>query len=74
MPEGNAACRGQLVIFRMKARQTILGECCTGCMLNLVYAVLGVCCTRCMLDSVYAVLGVCCARCMLCSLYAVLGG
>ena len=43
---------GQLVIMRMKGRQTILGECCTRCMLYSVYAVLGVCCTRCMLYSV----------------------
>jgi len=34
---------------RMKGRQTILGECCTRCMLYTVYAALGVCCTRCYL-------------------------
>jgi len=45
--------------MRMKGRQTILGGCCTQCMLYSVYAVLGVCCTRCVLYSVYVVLGVC---------------
>jgi len=49
MPEAEATFRGQLVIMRMKGRQTILG---TWCMLYSVYAVLGVCCTRCMLYSV----------------------
>jgi len=72
MPEAEATFRGQLVIMRMKGRQTILGRCCTRYMLYLVYAVLGVCCTRCMLYSVYAVLGVCCTPCMLYSVYAVL--
>jgi len=43
---------GQLVIVRMKGRQTILGGCCTECMLCSVYAVLDVCCTRFMLYSV----------------------
>ena len=56
----------------MQVRQTILGGCCTRCMLYSVYALLGVCCTRCMLYSVYALLGVCCTRCMLNSVYAVL--
>jgi len=65
MPEAEGTFRGQLVIMRIKGRQTILGVCCTRCMLYSVYAVLGVCCTRCMLYSVYAVLGVCCTRCML---------
>jgi len=40
-PEAEAAVRGQLVIMRMKGRQTIF-ECCTQCMLYSVYAVLGV--------------------------------
>jgi len=52
MPEAEATFRGQLVIMRMKGRQTILG---TQCMMYLAYA-----CTRCML-----VLGVCCTRCQL---------
>jgi len=58
MPEAEATFRGHLVIMRIKGRKTILGGCCTRCMLYSVYAVLGVCCTRCMLYSVYAVLGV----------------
>jgi len=57
-PEAAAAFRGQLVIMRMKGRQTILGGCCTRCMLYSEYAELGVCCTRCMPYVVYAVLGV----------------
>jgi len=68
MPETEATFRGQLEIERMKGRQTILGVCCTWCMLYLVYAVLGVCCTWCMLYLVYAVLGVCCTPYMLHSL------
>jgi len=56
----------------MKRRQTILGVCCTWCMLYLVYAVLGVCCTWCILYLVYAVLGVCCTWCMLYLVYAAL--
>ena len=48
-PEAEATFRGQLVIIRIEGRHTILGGCCTWCMLYLVYAVLGVCCTRCML-------------------------
>jgi len=36
MPEADATFRGQLVIVRMKGRQTILGECCTQCMLYSV--------------------------------------
>jgi len=40
-PEAEATFRGQLVIMRMKGRQTIF-ECCTQCMLYSVYAVLGV--------------------------------
>jgi len=56
--EAEATFRGQLVMVRMKGRQTILGGCCTRCMLYLVYAVLGVCCTWCMLYSGYSVLGV----------------
>jgi len=52
MPEAEATFRGQLAIERMKGRQTILGVCCTRCMLYLVYAVLSVCCTRRMLHSV----------------------
>jgi len=40
-PEAEATFRGQLVIMRMKGRQTIF-ECCTQCMLDSVYAVLGV--------------------------------
>jgi len=39
----------QGLIMRMKGRQTILGGCCTRCMLYAVYAVLSVCCTWCML-------------------------
>ena len=46
-PEAETTFRGQLVIMRMKGRQTTLGGCCTRCMLYAVYAVLGVCCTRC---------------------------
>jgi len=46
-PEAEATFRGQLVIKRMKGRQTILGECCTHCMLYSVYAALSVCCTQC---------------------------
>jgi len=57
-PEAEATFSSQLVIMRLKGRQTILGGCCTRCILYSVYAVLGVCCTRCMLYSVYAVLGV----------------
>jgi len=40
-PEAEAIFRGQLVIMRMKGRQSIF-ECCTQCMLYSVYAVLGV--------------------------------
>jgi len=40
-PEAEASFRGQLVIMRMKGRQTIF-ECCTQCMLYSVYAVLSV--------------------------------
>jgi len=40
-PEAEATFRGQLVMMRMKGRQTIF-ECCTQCMLYSVYAVLGV--------------------------------
>jgi len=65
MPEAEATFTGQLVIMRMKGRQTIMSVCCTRRMLCSVYAVLGVCCTRCMLYTVYAVLSVCCTRCML---------
>jgi len=68
MPEAEATSRGQLVIMRMKGRHTILGGCCTQCMLYF-----GVCCTRCILYSVYTVLGVYCTRCMLYSVYTVLG-
>ena len=50
--EAAATFRGQLLIMRMKGRQTILGRCCTRCMLYPVYAVLGLCCTQCMLYSV----------------------
>ena len=53
MPEAEATFRGQLVIMRMKGRQTFFGECCTRCMLYSVYVVLGV-----FWYSVYAVLGV----------------
>jgi len=35
-PEAEATFRGQLVIMRMKGRQTILGGCCTRCMLYSV--------------------------------------
>jgi len=41
-PEAEATFRGQLVIMRMKGRQTILGGCCTRCMLYSVCAVQGV--------------------------------
>jgi hypothetical protein len=41
--------QGQLVIMRMKRRNTIMGVCCTWGMLYLVRAVVGVCCTRCQL-------------------------
>jgi len=41
-PEAEATSRGQLVIMKMKGRQTMLGECCTQCMLYSVYALLGV--------------------------------
>jgi hypothetical protein len=44
-PEDEATFRGQLLIMRMKGRQTILGGCCTWWMLYLVDAVLGVSCT-----------------------------
>jgi len=40
-PEAEATFRGQLVIMRMKGQQTILGGCCTRCMLHMVYAILG---------------------------------
>jgi len=36
MPEAEATLRCQLVIMRMKGRETILGHWCTRCMLNLV--------------------------------------
>ena len=36
MPEADATFRGQLEIMRMKGRQTILGVCCTRCMLHSV--------------------------------------
>jgi len=36
MPEAEATFRGQLVIVKMKGRQTILGGCCTRCMLYSV--------------------------------------
>jgi len=65
MPEAEATFRGHLGIVRMNRRQTILGVCCTRCMLYSVYVVLGVCCTQCMLSLVYAVLGVCFTWCML---------
>jgi len=52
MPEAEATFQGQLIIMRMMGRDTILGGCCTQCMLYLVYAVLGVCWTWCMLYSV----------------------
>jgi len=52
--EVKATFRSQLVIMRMKGRQSILGGCCTWSILYWVYAVLGVC-----------VLGICCTRCML---------
>jgi len=45
-PEAEATFRGQLVIVRMKGRQTILRVCCTWCTLYPVYAVLGICCTQ----------------------------
>jgi len=48
-PEAEGTFRGQLVIMRMKGRQTILGGCCTRCMLYSVYVVLTVCCTQCQL-------------------------
>jgi len=51
-PEAEATFSSQLVIMRMKGRQTILGGYYTLCILYSVYAVLGVCCTRCMLYSV----------------------
>jgi len=60
MPEVDATLRGLLGIMRMKGIQTILGGCCTRCMLYTVYAVHGVC-----LYAVYAVCDVCCARFML---------
>jgi len=41
-PESQATFSGQLLIMRMKGRQTILGGCCTRCMLHLVNAVLSV--------------------------------
>jgi len=76
MPDAEATLRGQLVIVRMKGKQSILVGCYTQCilymvysctryMLYLVYAVLGVCCTWCMLYLVYAVKGVCCPSCQL---------
>ena len=40
-PEAEATFRGQLEIERMKRRQTIVGVCCTRCVLHSVYAVLG---------------------------------
>ena len=46
MSEAEATLRGQHEITRMKGWQTILGVCCTRCMLYSVYAVLGVCCTQ----------------------------
>jgi len=36
MPEAEATFRGQLEIVRKKGRQTILGVCCTRCMLRSV--------------------------------------
>jgi len=35
-PEAEATFRGQLKIVRLKERQTILGVCCTQCMLHSV--------------------------------------
>jgi len=40
--EAEATFKGQLLIVRMKGRQTILGGCCTLHMLYMVYAVLSV--------------------------------
>jgi len=40
---------GSYEIVRMKGQWTMVGVCCTRCMLYSVYAVLGVCCTRCQL-------------------------
>jgi hypothetical protein len=50
MLELEATSRGELVIIRLEGQQTILGVCCTRCMLHSVYAAtwyvlqLGVCC------------------------------
>jgi hypothetical protein len=41
-PEVEATFRGQLEIVRMKEQQSILGVCCTQCMLHSVYTALGV--------------------------------
>jgi len=41
-PEVEATFRSQLLIMRMKGRQTLFSGCCTRCMLCLGYAVLGV--------------------------------
>jgi hypothetical protein len=42
--------------------KTILGGCCSWCMLYMDYAVLGVCCTRHIVYSAYTILVVCCTR------------
>jgi hypothetical protein len=72
-PQAEATSMRQLVIMRMKERQTIFGWYCTRCVLYLVYAVLSVIHGRCILYSWYAVLGVCCTRYMLYLVYAELG-
>jgi hypothetical protein len=57
MAEAEATLRGQLITMRMKGRQTIMGGCCTRCMLYSEYAVLSLCWTRSMWYSVCAILG-----------------
>jgi len=49
--EGEATFSGQLEIVRMNRRPTLMGGCCTQCMLYSVDAVPGVCCTQCMPES-----------------------
>jgi len=40
-PEAEATVRGHLVIMTMKRRQSIIGGCCSQCMLYSVYRILG---------------------------------
>jgi len=47
MLEAEATFSGQLEIERMQGLQTIIGVCCTRCILDSVYAALGVCCIPC---------------------------